>query len=171
MRLKWNPGMSYFEAEFQDFQTDLDAVKAAGFKTTGSPDWIWHTQKIGPLDKLRKNRPASGLTILEDALVEYKRIKAQEESKAALLAELKAAKKAIKKKVEPEAQEPLAEGEYFKSFCVPDSEPTIYIGHIAPPYTGPQCVVCKGPVYFFELQSPPTCMWCEIQLDNSEELF
>ena len=170
MRLKWNPSESSFEAEFQDFQGDLAAVKAAGFKTTGAPGWVWYTQKVGPLDKLRKNRPASGLTILEDALAEYNRLKIEEDKKTALLAELKAAKKESKVD-KPGKVEPVPEGQEFGYNCVADTEKTIRIGYVPPVWTGPRCVVCDDPVRFYELQEPPTCLSCEIALEKQPELF
>jgi hypothetical protein len=169
MRLKWNPAESCFEAEFQDFQGDLAAVKAAGFRTTGAPGWVWYTLKAEVLDKLRKNRPASGLTIIEDALVEYNRLKEQESKKAALLAELKVEKK----KTEPKETKAyvVPEGQEFGYNSVEDSDKRIRIGYVAPEFTGPRCVVCKGEVYFYEMQEPPTCLSCEVMLDKQEELF
>lgn len=169
MKLKWNPTEYCFEAEFQDFQNDLAAVKAAGFKTSGPPQWTWYTGKAGPLDKLKKNRPASGLTITDEAFEQYTRLKEEENKKAALLAELKAAKKA--KPVEDSPVEPVPAGQEFGYNCVPDVEKTIHIGYIPPVWTGPVCFVCKDYVYFYERQEPPTCLTCEIMLDNEPELF
>jgi hypothetical protein len=169
MRIIWNQKESCFEAEFQDFQGDLAAVKAAGFRTTGAPGWVWYTLKVEALDKLRKNRPASGLTILEDALVEYNRLKEQETKKAALLAELKAAKK----KTEPKETKVFVvpHGQEFGYNCVEDSDKKIRIGYVPPEFTGPRCVVCNDEVYFYELQEPPTCLSCELELDKQPELF
>lgn len=169
MKLKWNPVDYCFEAEFHDFHADLQAVKSAGFKTTGAPDWVWYTPKTGPLDKLRKNRPASGLTILEDALAQYNRIKAEETTKAALLAELKAAKKLVKRD-DPVGAIP--DGQEFGYNDVPGAEDKmIRIGYIPPAWTGPVCIICKDPVRFYELQEPPTCLSCEVALDNQPDLF
>jgi len=42
--------------------------------------------------------------------------------------------------------------ENFKPF-VPPAPPSIL------------CVVCKSPVYFYEKQDPPTCLWCEKMQD------
>lgn len=169
MRLIWNPKEFCFEAEFQDFQNDLDAVKAAGFKTTGPPDWKWFTFKIAVLEKLRKHRPLSGLTILEDALEHYKRLRKEEDVRAALLAELKQKKK--HKPPEKLGDYAVPEGQEFGYNCVEDIEPTVRIGYIPPVWAGPNCHICNGRVDFYELQSPPTCLYCEKQLDNSEDLF
>ena len=172
MRLKWNPAEACFEAEFQDFQGDLESVKAAGFKTSGPPSWTWYTNKIAVLENLRANRPASGLTILTDALVEYKRIKADADAVTALMAELKAAKKIIKRlKQNDGVVIEIPDGAEFGYNCVADSEPTVYVGYVAPTWTGPVCHICRSPVYFYELQNPPTCLSCEIRLDKPPDLF
>lgn len=172
LRLTWNPAEHRFEAEFQDFQNDLDCVKLAGFKTTGPPEWTWYTSKIPVLEKLRKNKPPSGLTILLDALDQYKRLRKEEDDRLALLAELKKAKKAVVESNKPVAtSEPLKEGQEFGYNYVKDVERTIYIGYVAPEWTGLRCYICNASVLVFELQNPPTCMWCEIQLDNSPDLF
>ena len=166
MRLKWNSREKCFEAEFQDFQADLAAVKSAGFKTTGPPGWTWYTPKVAVLDKLRKNRPASGLTILEDALVEYQRLKRAEEEKKALLAELKE-KRVVKK----ESCTPIPEGQIFGYNEVEDCKPVIRVGYVAPIWDGPVCRFCGAPVYFYELLDPPTCIYCEIKLDEVPDMF
>jgi hypothetical protein len=169
MRLIWNSKEGCFEAEFQNFQTDLDAVKAAGFKTTGPPEWKWYTCKIEPLDKLRENRPASGLTILEDALDAYNRIKREKAAKDALLAELKAAKKENPNSTGIKLIYEMCE-QGFK--CVQVEGAGIGKAEYVPlVWSGPRCVICKDPVYFYEKQEPPTCGWCEGQLDDAPELF
>lgn len=167
MKLVWNKREACFEAEFQDFQSDLLAVKVAGFKTTGKPDWKWFTFKTSVLDKLKENRPASGLTILEDALNHYNRLKEEEKKKEELLKELKRAKKVVKK------EEPyqLPEGRMFGYNEVKDTEPTVRIGYIPPKWEGAVCFICRCPVYFYEKLEPPTCMWCEIVLDNEPKMF
>lgn len=169
MRLTWNPKEYCFEAEFQDFQNDLAAVKAAGFKTTGPPDWKWFTFKPAVLEKLRKNRPPSGLTIMQDALDQFTRLRKEDADRIALLAELKKSKKAVKK---PEAKlEPLLEGQEFGYNCVEDVKTTFRIGYVAPEWTGLSCHICAGPVYMYEKQEPPTCLWCEKVLDTAPEMF
>lgn len=174
MKLVWNPKEACFEAVFQDFQNDLNAVKAAGFKTTGPPEWKWFTLKISPLDKLKKNRPASGLTILEDALVEYNRIKEEDAGKAALLAELKAAKKANKRAKKDDLSGYAMCPEGFMCVCV---EP-VKLGsdrnrfnYVPPEWTGSHCFICKDTVYPYERQEPATCIYCEIVVDNGPELW
>lgn len=168
MRLVWNKQERSFEAEFQDFKGDLEAVKAAGFKTSGPPSWVWYATKASQLDKLKEKRPAS-LTILEDALLEYQKLKKEEDEKAALLNELKAAKKAVKTALadQPEEQS-LSSKEWFEYVNTIESSGSEKVEHI---WDGPICSVCNCPVYFYMTQTPPMCLWCEKQLDSEPELF
>jgi hypothetical protein len=93
MNLVYNNGR--FEARFsRDFQGDLDAVKTAGFKPdTSSGAWVWHTAKIPVLEKLRKNRPASGIAIDDATFEKYKELKEQFDKNE----EIKKAAKAFEK--------------------------------------------------------------------------
>jgi len=163
--------MRRFEAEFSDFEGDLAAVKAAGFKTDGPPEWIWYTYKSSPLTKLRTHRPASGLTISAEAREQYTALSPVEENNAKIKVELAKANKELKKT--------LKEDEGKTSLVVPVKG---YIGaedlppmplsekhYVPPPPPETTCIICKAPVYPYELQNPPTCLWCEkIVLDNSE---
>jgi hypothetical protein len=173
VNLKWSGTYCRFEAEFSaDFRGDLAAVKLAGFKTEGAPEWIWYTYKAGSLTKLRENRPASGLTISPEAREQYTSLSTVEQKNAELKAQLAAHNKALKKKLKIEEQE-------GRAFVIPekgyidasDLPPMPYRGEIAyvpPPPPSTKCIVCSCPVYFYELQNPPTCLWCEVTvLKNS----
>ena len=96
-----------FEARFsQDFQGDLDAVKAAGFKPdTSSGSWVWHTAKIPVLEKLREKRPASGIAIDNETFEKYKELAAQFEKNEEVKKAAKALEKARKKESEDKAKE------------------------------------------------------------------
>jgi hypothetical protein len=170
MNIRWNPTENRFEAEFsQDFQGDLEAVKEAKFHTTGPPNWVWYAPAPGipALNRLRAKRPVSGLTITDEAWGVYAPLAETEEKNAAVRKQLADAKKGAKKQRKAVEQESAA-------YIIPEGK--IWLGpedipakpSLASPYvpTTPipdlRCRFCSQPVYFYELQDPPTCLWCEI---------
>jgi hypothetical protein len=171
MIISYNEVLRRFEAQFTtDFNGDLAAVKAAGFKTDGpASGWIWHTAKIPVLNKLREHRPASGLEIMNDALAVYK-VLAERESKNA---EAKEKFKEIEKKAKKERKEKEQEEQTTTLFAVPEGKIWLgpedlppkppFVSEMAPipEHKGPWCHICGQPVYFYEIQDPPTCLWCE----------
>jgi hypothetical protein len=166
VNLHWNAELRRFEAEFEDFQGDLDAVRAAGFKTDGPPDWVWYSQRAGPLTKLRENRPASGLTITAEARAEYIPLAQVEAKNAETKAQFAEHKKTLKKKLEVEEQETKAfvipKKGYIDATDLPVMTP-IERPYVSPPPPKEKCFICGSPVYFYEKQDPPTCLWCEIK--------
>lgn len=173
MNIRWDTAESIFVAEFSsDFAGDLDAVKVAGFRTFGPPAWVWYAPSPGilALNRLRANRPASGLTITPEALEIYKPLVVIEEQNAATRKQLAEAKKQVKKERKESEQE--ATEASFTGF----SEEKWWVGvEDLPPWVpvaaeaivkaaaqGSQCVICEQPVYFYESQDPPTCLWCEM---------
>src|SRR5580692_4600744 len=86
MRIVWNPKDFCFELEFDkaNFHDDLDKAKSAGFKTTGPPHWIWYSNGIKALKILRENKPASGLTITDEARGEFDRLSLEWDKKEEL---------------------------------------------------------------------------------------
>jgi hypothetical protein len=174
MNLRWNPTFRRFEAEFTDFQGDLEAVKAAGFKTDGPPEWVWYSYKASPLTKLRENRPASGLTITTEAKEQYAPLAAVEANNEKVKAEFAKHKKVLAKKLKEEKEEgkatPIPEKGYIDASDLPPMPPSNQ-KYNPPPCPKLRCFVCDSPVYFYEKQDPPTCLWCEIKvLDNSTEV-
>jgi hypothetical protein len=162
MNIRWNSLLSRFEAEFTpDFQGDLLAVKAAGFKAdTSSGSWVWWTAKVKVLQKLK---PASGRTMTEQAFAIYEPMAKIEEQNAATRKQFAAVQKAAKKIPAPETPND-------KMWIGPEDLPP------APPYkpaaivctavpTG-TCAGCGDPTYLYEL--PEACLWCEknLVLDN-----
>ena len=172
MIISYNETLRRFEAQFTtDFNGDLAAVKAAGFKTDGpTSGWVWHTAKIPVLNKLRENRPASGLEITNEALAVYKVLSERERVNSEAKAKFKEIEKEAKKKRKEQEQEE----QTTTLFAVPEGKIWIgpedlppkppFVSEIAPipRHTGPWCHVCGQPVYMYELQSPPTCLWCEL---------
>jgi hypothetical protein len=170
MRIIWQN--ERFEAELspgEHWQSDMEASKAAGFKTDGPPAWVWASYKAAPLVKLKENRPSSGLTISKDALDKFNALLPEEEKNAALLLMLKDAKKKIKKVQEVEERvselpEYWKKGEFGKEDLPVEviarcSQKTEFRRPVKPKA---RCIVCDGPVYFYEQQDPPTCLYCEM---------
>lgn len=163
MNVRWNPHLSRYEAEFSsDFQGDLSAVKAAGFKAdTSSGSWIWWTGKVKVLQKLK---PASGRTMTEQAFAIYEPMAKIEEQNAATRKQFAAVQKAAKKIPAPETPND-------KIWIGPEDLPPM------PPYKPAAAVVCTvvptgtcagcgDPTYMYEL--PDVCLFCEknLVLDN-----
>jgi hypothetical protein len=174
MNLRWSGTFRRFEAEFStDFHGDLAAVKAAGFKTDGAPEWIWYSYKAAPLVKLRESRPASGLTITPEAREQFTALAAVEAKNAEMKAQLAAHNKTLKKKLKLEKEEgnaiKIPEKGYIDASDLPPMPPRENVK--VAPWTGPTCVICKAPLLPFELQDPKVCLWCErIVLDNATEV-
>lgn len=172
MNLRWNPGFRRFEAEFSDFQSDLETVKAAGFKTDGPPEWIWYSYKAEPLTKL-KGRP--GLTITPEAKAQYAPLAAVEANNAKVKAELALHKKELKKTLkENEGKTALVippKGYISACDLPPMPPPDRPFARPAPPDT--KCIICQQPVYEYEYAAgaPLICLWDQkIVLDNSADV-
>ena len=100
MRIIWNPDFKQFEAQLDagsNWATEQQAVKAAGFKTEGPPDWKWVTFRAGNLIKLKVANPSLNLTITPEALEHFKTLKTAEDANAAVRAALKAHRKEVGK--------------------------------------------------------------------------
>lgn len=165
-----------FVAEFStDFHGDLNVVKEAGFRTTGPPNWIWYADKLSKLNKLRANKPPSGLTIADDAFAQYTRLTEMEAQNEAARAQFAPIKKEQEKKKKQRKREEKIERTYHK-VVIPAKPGELYdyIGaeDLPPmppwrapehaPWTGPLCAVCEQPVYPYErLEPTPVCLWCE----------
>lgn len=172
MNIRYNASLRRFEAEFStDFNGDLSAVKISGFKPdTSSGAWVWWTAKAAVLNKIRENKPASGLTITNEAYDAYVPLAEQETRNA----EVKKQAAAINKAAKKERKNKELEAATTSLFAIPEGKIWIgpddlppkppFVSTIAPipPFVGPVCVFCAGPVYFYELQNPPTCLWCEL---------
>jgi hypothetical protein len=177
MRIIWNSTEQRFEAELTlgpEWASDKESVSQNGFRCAGPPLWIWSCTKPGVLTLLRENRPKSGLTITPEALQQYDRLKAQDDTNAAVKASLDVARKAQKKeqkyqqRCEQPTEDETVHGSDFDYIRVEPGESRIWSMPIifAPPTT--LCHVCRTPVYFHECQDPPTCLECEfseIRLD------
>src|SRR5271166_1580008 len=171
MNLRWNSTLSRFEAEFSDFQGDLAAVKAAGFRTDGAPQWIWYSYKAGSLAKL-KGRP--GLTISPDARAQFNALWAVEERNAKVKAELAEHKKVLKKKLKIEEQEANAIEIPEKGYIDASDLPLVTLSKdafVPPPPPETRCIICQDPVYLYENTEIPACLWCsKIVLDSCTEV-
>lgn len=163
VRIIWDPNFKQFEAQLssgESWASDQQAVKAAGFKTEGPPEWRWVAFRAAVLIKLKKANPSSGLTITPEALEHFKTLKTAEDTNATVRAALKAHRKEIGK-IEDS-------GKGFKmimgpeGFLIAEIEAGDPSSWKLPPMTPPNyCSVCQTAVYSFEKQDPPTCLDCE----------
>ena len=185
MHLKWNQFERRFEAELSrdNFQIDLEAAKAAGFKTDGAPAWVWYSPKAMSLKWLRENRPPV-LTIEVGARVEYERLLSVEETNARIKAELQVHKKTLKKTLDREKRQgemhatviPSKPGELYNYIGAEDLPPMSprENPYVPPPSPDVLCFVCESPVHPFEYAEGtvnPACLWCRKKvLDNVEEV-
>lgn len=175
MRIDWDASTRTFRAEFSpgaEWANDQQAAKDAGFKTSGPPAWSWSTPKVEPLNKLKAQRPASGLNISQEALAAYTQMQAVYEANQIVLTQLKEAKKERKRAEKKETHEGLvqlvipAKG-YIDASDLPPWI-TLAIRTALPPNpNSAKCISCGDALYFYE--HPKFCLWCEkIYLTKSQ---
>jgi hypothetical protein len=155
MNVKWNSLLSRFEAEFSsDFQGDLSAVKAAGFKAdTSSGSWVWWTGKVKVLQKLK---PASGRTMTEQAFAIYEPMAKIEEQNAATRKQFAAVQKAAKNTPAPGTSD---DKMWITAEDLPPWIPLNATVVRAPLPIG----LCEGCGETADLEQPSNlCFWCEV---------
>jgi hypothetical protein len=182
LNIRWDETKGFIAEFSTDFNGDLAAVKNAGFKCDGPPAWTWWTAKLASLNKLRENKPISGLTINESAFQQYARLSEIEaknaEARKAFAPVAEEQKKAKKQRKREEEKErayttlviPSKPGELYDFLGAEDLPPLppFELKNLPPPWTGPRCVYCRQPVYPYEKQEPiPTCLWCEKNLEKT----
>jgi len=187
MQIYWNAKDHCFELNFDrsNFQDNLDKAKGAGFKTTGPPQWVWYTDKIKVLKKLRENKPAEGLTITDEARKEFDSRLIEEDKKEEVLkwardqkARLAGLPTEDEKKAKREERErkriDAGKGPIVRKPRQARSggrvervevkyEPMAYNKFIPPPPPSILCLYCKDPVYekYEKVDPLPICLWCE----------
>lgn len=165
MNLVWNTSLRRFEAQFSsDFQGDLGAVKSAKFKTDGPPGWTWWTQKASVLQALRtKFRPASGLTITEEALAIYQPMVEVEAKNEEIKKQYRMARKAAKKAALPSWLPPGKE--YLTKEDLPPKPE--WVGPFPkPPEPEFRCKICDCGLYIPDNIEDKVCLWCEKIFEN-----
>lgn len=157
MRIVWNDTESVFVAEFSDFTGDLAAVKAAGFRTHGAPQWMWYSPSPGviALDRLRKYPPSSGLLITETALQKFNFLKEQFDKKKELK---KTFKKLITAAQNDSVKRPTYEKDGFSSYSVEPIDTEFVMKYTIPKPLSDYCFVCGDVVY--PPEQPDLCLWC-----------
>jgi hypothetical protein len=164
MRIVWDEVNSRFLAELtpgEQWSSDLESIKIAGFKTDGPPQWQWYTIKALTLNKLRDARPKSGITLTELALEKYKIINQREEEKAALKKQLKKAQtKAKRESRDPTVLDLIVLPE--KGYVDVSDLPALEKQWIPPVFLKPDiyCIVCEDPLYLPFPDYPDICLWC-----------
>lgn len=179
MNIRWNITEKRFEAEFVDFQGDLATVKAAGFKTSGPPEWLWFTTNVVVLNKLRKNRPASDLEIYPEALAIYNTLNEQFEQTKKIKKEL-ARQRLLARQQKISQPEPVLDetGEidwsktkwWIGKEDLPAPPEFKFSVAITPP-PDLKCRDCGSPVYDFEYPEIPQCLWCNKLADEAVDEF
>lgn len=167
MNIIWNSLERVFVAEFSgDFQGDLEAIKNAGFRPLGvPPPWVWHAPSPGvkALNRLRANKPQSGLTISPEALLIYTPLNDLEIKNEEVKARLKDARKAQKKQQKESEKYQIPEG---KEYIIAEDLPPL------PPFASQNLVVdfpgekvlcqgCGDRLYPYDY--PDICLWCSKQ--------
>jgi hypothetical protein len=161
----------------QAWQAEKESAQAAGFKCDGPPSWIWATLKALTVAKLRENRPAT-LEITPQALEEFNKLIGQEQENQKIIDQVKELKKEQRKKEKrverieelvtsipaywqdkdeighEDLPPSVIERCTMKTECIRPAPPTLL------------CEYCQEPVYYYERQDPPTCIWCEAVYDQ-----
>jgi hypothetical protein len=169
MRILWNNDR--FEAELTPgdlWRNDKDSIQAVGFRTEGPPSWTWFTNKAANLNKLRENKPQSGLVLTQLALQKYQEINKQEEEKAALkkqfdLCKKEAGKVAKKELAKKDDYEYYADDTGITCIVVKAAEPIQMMHKFVRPsdLANARCLICDDPLYFYEAKN--ICLFCEIK--------
>lgn len=85
MNIRYSVTLGRFELEFSvDFEGDKAAAKAAGWKFQNG----WYTESIACINRLRTNKPASGLAIYPEAKAEYTRLTESDDPSRALTSDI-----------------------------------------------------------------------------------
>lgn len=155
MKIFWDPENLWFRLELgtESFKTDLDLAKAAGFRTTGPPNWIWYTQGLKVLKALKKVHP-DPIPISTEALQKYKDFQEAEDRKAET--------KKIVKELKAKLTVPVVEIE-DEIWIRVEPKPFVRTNVYRPPAPPEiRCTFCGDPVYDYERLEPvPICLWCE----------
>lgn len=161
MNITWDEAARCFIAELtagEQRSADQQAAKAAGFRAS-PPAWRWSTPKVEPLLKLRKKRPASGLTITDKAFEVFTELNQIYEKNLETRRELAKAKR--------QHCDWLPPGKEFLSVeDLPPMKP-LENAFVPPPPPEERCSNCDDPVYPYEYIGVfPMCLWCSKILDN-----
>jgi hypothetical protein len=185
MRIIWNIASNCFQAELTPgalWQKDLEAIKSAGFRTTGPPDWIWQAPSVRAVMRLRANKPESGLSISPEALAKYTPQAEQEEKNEAVKKQFAEGRKAVKKEqkkkeieveVQAAAYELMLSEKGYKDAS--DYPPYVSIAKPFIPLDNNReyklCSNCGDEVETFlyaETETEPQyCLWCQKVLDKA----
>jgi hypothetical protein len=174
MRIIWDDQDNRFLAELtpgEQWREDMEAAKAAGFRTTGPPAWQWYAGTVETLENIRKNPPKSGLTITEQALEKYKPLLEKFKQKQELRKQFKQAQKTAKKQSKDPGVSGLTELVIPEKGYIDASDLPPYVSKWVPPvFQIPDifCIVCEAPLYLPFPDYSDICIWCEkIKLDRN----
>jgi hypothetical protein len=180
MLITYNPDSHRFELTLQSgqqWQAEMECAKGAGFKCDGPPTRAWATMKALIVAKLRENRPQV-LEITPQALEEFNKSLPQEQENQKIIDQVKVLKKEQRKREAKQAHvEELLSNvpvywqgkdeigrEDLPADVIERCSQKIPFDRPAPPVL--LCLHCNEPVYSYERQDPPTCIWCEAEYDK-----
>jgi hypothetical protein len=158
MKISWSEQENWFQVELgEPWRDNMELVRLVGFKTTGPPDWIWHTSKAAILNKLRSK--SQSLVITELAFEKYKLLNEQEQSKIELKKRFLKAKTLAAREINSNNWK-----EYFDEqtgvmckIVEPVTDKFVW-KYEPPPPPGLRCFMCGQPLYCFDLSD--ICTWC-----------
>jgi hypothetical protein len=169
LRIIWDDQENRFLAELtinEQWREDMEAAKAAGFKTNGPPQWHWYATKASALNKLRENKPKSGLVLTEVALSHYQSLNQKEEQKAALKKQFKTAQKQAKKTEKLPEAEMYFDTEIGVICLVVKPKVSEFIQPVIHGKSDTICIAC-GDLLYPPWDYPDICVWCDkIKLDK-----
>lgn len=140
----------------------METVKLAGFKTQGPPTWAWYALKAATINKLRSNKPPSGLVLTETAVQKYNLLNEQEQKKLEVKKQFDQAKKAAKKLSKDPAISGLTELVIpAKGYIGFEDLPPLAVVWLAPVFVRPdsECFLCGDPLYGYP-DYEDVCLWC-----------
>jgi hypothetical protein len=182
--ITYNQSLNRFELQLQSgqaWQAEMELAKSVGFKCDGPPSWTWATVKALIVAKLRENRPTSGLEITPQALEIFNQELPKEQANEKIIEQVKQIKTEQRKreKKQQHIEELLTSiPEYWRgkdeigredlpldviARCSEKTQLTI------PKPPDITCQYCHVPVYMYEKQDPPTCIWCEAEYDKFQQ--
>jgi len=166
VRIIWDDQENRFLAELtpgEQWREDMEAAKAAGFRTTGPPSWQWYAGTVETLENIRKHPPKSGLLITEQALQKYKPILEKFQQKQELRKQFKQAQKIAKKSEKFLEPEMFFDAEIGVTCVVVKPSQIIFVStFIRPEPPKERCLLCEDPLYP-PLDGRTFCAWCEIE--------
>jgi hypothetical protein len=182
--ITYNPNEHRFELVLQSgapWQAEMQLAQSAGFKCDGPPSWTWATMKALTVAKLKENRPAI-LEITPQALEEFNKLISQEQENQKIIDQVKELKKEQRKREKKQerieelltsiptywqGKDEIGVEDLPQSVIERARKREIVLDKSITPDL--KCQYCHEPIYYYETQEPPTCIWCEVAYDEFQK--